>query len=76
MVATTSIPAWRARFEVKVVTLIVGMLLAPAAAAHHSVAAEFDTSQRAELEGEITQVWFTNPHIRYRLDGDERGRRA
>jgi hypothetical protein len=35
--------------------------------AHHSVAAEFDSSQRGELEGEITQVWFTNPHVRYQL---------
>jgi hypothetical protein len=37
------------------------------AAAHHSVAAEFDTSLQGELEGDITQVWFTNPHVRYRL---------
>jgi len=37
------------------------------AAAHHSVAAEFDTSLQGEFEGEITRVWFTNPHIRYRL---------
>jgi hypothetical protein len=42
------------------------LTLAPAWA-HHSVAAEFDTSLQAELEGEITRVWFTNPHIRYRL---------
>jgi hypothetical protein len=35
--------------------------------AHHSVAAEFDTSLQGELEGEITQVWFSNPHVRYRL---------
>jgi hypothetical protein len=37
------------------------------AMAHHSVSAEFDRSLTGELEGEITQVWFTNPHIRYRL---------
>jgi hypothetical protein len=42
-------------------------MLAPASWAHHSVAAEFDTSRQSELEGEITQVWFTNPHVRYRL---------
>ncbi len=35
--------------------------------AHHSVAAEFDTSLQGTLEGEITEVWFVNPHIRYRL---------
>jgi hypothetical protein len=36
-------------------------------AAHHSVAAEFDRTQTGELRGEITQIWFTNPHVRYRL---------
>ena len=35
--------------------------------AHHSVAAEFDTANRGELKGEITRVWFTNPHVRYQL---------
>jgi hypothetical protein len=35
--------------------------------AHHSVAAEFDRAQTGELRGEITQIWFTNPHVRYRL---------
>jgi hypothetical protein len=35
--------------------------------AHHSVAAEFDRTQIGELSGDITQVWFTNPHVRYRL---------
>jgi hypothetical protein len=34
---------------------------------HHSVAAEFDTANRGELKGEITRVWFTNPHVRYQL---------
>ncbi len=67
MVATTLAPILRARFDVRVAASIASLLLAPAASAHHSVAAEFDTSQRAELEGDITQVWFTNPHVRYRL---------
>jgi Family of unknown function (DUF6152) len=35
--------------------------------AHHSVAAEFDTNKQGELQGEITRVWFTNPHVRYQL---------
>jgi hypothetical protein len=43
------------------------MLAAWPATGHHSVAAEFDTSRQGELAGEITRVWFTNPHIRYRL---------
>ena len=37
------------------------------ASAHHSVAAEFDTSLQGELKGDITQVWFANPHVRYQL---------
>jgi hypothetical protein len=45
----------------------LALLFAPPVLAHHSVAAEFDTSKQAKLEGEITQVWFANPHIRYRL---------
>jgi len=38
------------------------------AAAHHSFSAEFDASKTAELEGTITQVWWNNPHVRYRLE--------
>ncbi len=37
------------------------------ALAHHSFAAEFDPATSGELEGEITQVWFNNPHVRYEL---------
>jgi hypothetical protein len=54
-------------------TLLLGTALAALSIsampvqAHHSVAAEFDTTLQGELAGEITQVWFTNPHIRYRL---------
>ena len=46
---------------------VVGVVWGLTASAHHSVAAEFDTSLQGEFEGEITRVWFTNPHIRYRL---------
>jgi hypothetical protein len=47
----------------------VAVLTIPGMAAwgHHSVAAEFDTGSTGELRGEITRVWFTNPHVRYRL---------
>jgi hypothetical protein len=41
--------------------------LAQPAHAHHSFAAEFDAATQAELDGEITRVWFNNPHVRYRL---------
>jgi hypothetical protein len=46
---------------------VAAALATQSASAHHSVAAEFDTSLQGELTGEITQVWYRNPHIRYRL---------
>jgi hypothetical protein len=36
--------------------------------AHHSFAAEFEADKTAELRGKIVQVWWNNPHIRYRLE--------
>src|SRR5204862_6856458 len=43
----------------------IGMALAPAAHAHHSFASEFDASLTGEVKGEVTGVWWQNPHIRY-----------
>jgi len=40
----------------------------PAALAHHSFAAEFIEGSSGEVEGVVTRVWFTNPHVRYRLE--------
>ncbi len=37
-------------------------------AAHHSFAAEFDAGSQGKLDGEITEVWFNNPHVRYKLE--------
>jgi len=45
----------------------VGLALARPAVAHHSFAAEFEADKTAELAGKITQVWWANPHVRYRL---------
>src|SRR3954469_7732813 len=43
---------------------VVAMLMGAATArAHHSVAAEFDTSQPIEFKGTIKKVEWTNPHI-------------
>ncbi|HTR00408.1 MAG TPA: DUF6152 family protein [Candidatus Acidoferrum sp.] len=36
--------------------------------AHHSLNAEFDTSQNFEVRGTITKVDWTNPHIYLYLD--------
>jgi hypothetical protein len=36
--------------------------------AHHSFSAEFDASLPAKFTGVVTEVRFSNPHVRYRLD--------
>src|SRR5947207_15937956 len=44
--------------------LALGMLLwAPTASAHHSFAAEFDSSKPVMLNGIVTKVDWTNPHV-------------
>jgi hypothetical protein len=44
--------------------LIVGMLLAALPlAAHHSIAAEFDTSKPISFTGTVKKVAWMNPHI-------------
>lgn len=35
------------------------------AAAHHAFSTEFDASLTGEVRGEVTRVWWANPHIRY-----------
>lgn len=35
---------------------------------HHSFPAEFDRSHPGELAGKIVEVWFKNPHVRYRME--------
>ncbi len=47
--------------------VVVLVALTRPALAHHSFAAEFEADKTAELSGKITQVWWANPHVRYRL---------
>jgi hypothetical protein len=55
--------------RVRVVAWWVGAALAAGAAqAHHSFSAEFEADKTAELTGTITEVWWNNPHIRYRIE--------
>jgi len=44
---------------------VVTVLSVPEANAHHSFVMEFDPNAEGEVEGTISKVWFTNPHIRY-----------
>jgi hypothetical protein len=36
--------------------------------AHHSFSAEFDANLSGEFTGVVTEVRFSNPHVRYRID--------
>lgn len=42
--------------------IAVSMLLAPAAYAHHSYGANYDTSKEIKLQGKLVQFVFRNPH--------------
>lgn len=48
--------------------LTLALSAMPAVQAHHSFAAEFDADKTGELTGVITEVRFSNPHVRYRVD--------
>ena len=58
-------------------TLVLALLLAAVrAGAHHSYAAEFDRDSPQTIEGEVVEVWFRSPHVRYYVkvideDGNE-----
>ncbi len=48
----------------------------PAAQAHHSVSAWFDTAATTEIEGVVTQLRWQNPHVVFTLRVDEGGGEA
>lgn len=54
----------------------LGLLLgAPAARAHHSFAAEYDSKKPVTLKGIVTKVDWMNPHVYFYLDvTDESGK--
>ncbi|HEY5623879.1 MAG TPA: DUF6152 family protein [Gammaproteobacteria bacterium] len=55
--------------QVRSAVFVVAVLssLSPAALAHHSVGVTFDTSRPVELAGEITEVSWRNPHMRFTM---------
>jgi Family of unknown function (DUF6152) len=60
----------------KTLALLTGVLLAGVIplAAHHSFAAEYDSTKPVDLTGTLTKVEWTNPHIWFYLDvKDDKG---
>jgi Family of unknown function (DUF6152) len=55
--------------------LFAVVIVAPALA-HHSVSAEFDLSKRITLEGRITKIEWTNPHVYLYVDVTADGKTA
>ena len=56
--------------------ILIGALFAPIStlSAHHSFAAEYDSSKPITITGTVTKVEWTNPHARLYLDvKDDKG---
>ncbi len=47
--------------------LAVALLLPLATSGHHSFPEHFNTSQIAEIEGEVTEVRWSNPHVSFTM---------
>ena len=52
---------------------VAGVLAVAPARAHHSFAAEFDYDKQVKLEGTLTRLDWTNPHIRLYMDVKDGG---
>ena len=52
-------------YRIPILLLVLMFLPDTIASAHHSYAAEFDANAPATIEGEVVEVWFKNPHVRY-----------
>ena len=60
------------------VAIVVGVLLAAMSAyAHHSQAAQYDTSKTVKIEGTLVQFQFRNPHTFIQVEApDETGEKV
>ena len=59
----------------RAMAIVVGVLLAGVSAyAHHSQAAQYDTSKEVRIEGTLVQFQFRNPHTFIQVEApDEKG---
>lgn len=64
---TVNLPVRLLALAAFVIIAVLAVLARPVQA-HHSFAAEFDADTLGELTGTVTQVRFSNPHVRYRID--------
>ena len=53
--------------------LVALCAVTPATQAHHSVSAWFDTTNVIEVEGEVTDFRWQNPHVAFTLNVTEAG---
>jgi hypothetical protein len=51
----------------KTVSLLI-LLVSPSALAHHSATAFFDRETIMEVEGTLTEIYWRNPHVGFKLD--------
>jgi len=57
------------KFTLSMIAVSAGLLMVGfPAAAHHSFAAEYDSSKKLELKGVVTKFEWTNPHAHFYLD--------
>ena len=60
--------------KILISAIAVGLFTSNGAIAHHSYAAEFDRDSPMTIEGEVVEVWFKSPHVRYYIKvTDEEG---
>ena len=59
----------------RTIALVLGVLVSSASAwAHHSQAAQYDTSKQVKIEGTLVQFQFRNPHTFIQVEApDENG---
>ena len=59
----------------RIIAIVLGMLVSSApASAHHSQAAQYDTSKQVKIEGTLVQFQFRNPHTFIQVEApDETG---